>query len=641
MQRRVYLDTVPRREALDRLLSALREAGWGRRPAEEVSLDGAEGRITAAPVAARRSVPHYNAAAVDGYACRAEDTKGASERDPLRLSLQESAFPVDTGDVLPAGCDAVIMVEDVHLPGDGSVEITSAAAPWQHVRPVGEDIVATEVIVPAGTVLGAMEMGALLAAGVSRVSVVRRPVVHFIPTGDEIVPPSSAPLAPGQIPEFNSATVGGMLAAWGADFHLLPVVPDEPARLRAALEGSLERADLVIVCAGSSAGSEDYTAAVLGDLGTVLVHGVAIRPGKPVVLALVDGKPVIGLPGYPVSAVLAADLLIRPLVEWARGALIPRRERARAQLARPIVSPPGAEEYVRVRLAVVGDRLRAAPLPRGAGALTSLVKADGWIQVPLGSEGLAAGAEVEVELLRSRTEVEGTLLNMGSHDVLLDLLDSLLRANHPGRRLASAHVGSLAGLMALARGEAHLCTSHLLDEESGEFNVPYVRKYLPGRRMCLVNLALRQQGFIVPPGNPQGVNSFADLARPDVRFINRQKGSGTRVLLDYHLSRAGLAPDDIRGYEREEYTHLAVGAAVQAGSATCGLGVLSAARALGLDFRPVVDERFDLVVPAETYELPAFQQLLAVIRSEEFRREGLALGGYEFEHTGEEMWLDA
>lgn len=630
-ERAIYLSDVPLDEALDRWIGALRRRGLlTPLPGEPVPTVEALGRVTAEPVTALRSVPHYHAAAMDGIAVRAEETYGASETAPVRLPSGRYV-PVDTGDPLPDGTDAVIMIEDIHE-AEGEVEITAGAVPWQHVRAAGEDVVATELLLTSNHVLRPVDLGALVAAGVHTVRVRRRPRVLLIPTGDEVVDPTG-PLRPGQIPEFNTVMLAAEVSRWGGETMRHPVVSDDPDRLAQALV-CVEEVDLVVTNAGASAGAHDHTVGVFRRLGEVLVHGVAIRPGKPVILGIVRGKPAIGLPGYPVSTMLTLDLFARPVIYALQGLVPPARDRLRAKLVRKVHSTMGIDEFVRVSAGRVGDQIIAAPLTRGAGLVTSLVRADGWLVIPRTSEGVGAGTEVDIELLRPRSAIEATVMVAGSHDVALDVLADFLRRLHPSAGLTSAHVGSLGGLLALRRGEAHMAGIHLLDEASGEYNVPYVRRHLPDRPVTLVTLAHREQGLLVARGNPREIRTIADLARPDVRFVNRQRGAGTRLLLDYELRRIGLSPRQIQGYDREVYTHMAVAAAVASDAADAGLGILAAARAMGLDFVPVARERFDLAVPEEHLTDPLVQRALAILERDDFRLAVAALGGYDPAQAG-------
>ena len=633
--RRYYLSNIPLDQAVERFHDALRQAGaLSRSPAEEVPVEDAGGRVTAGPVWAQVSSPHYDSAAMDGIAVSAADTTGASETSPIRLTVGEQAVWVDTGDPVPDGYDAIVMVEHVHEIDEATVEIQAPVPPYYHVRPLGEDMVASELLLPESHVLRPVDLGACAAAGVTKVLVRVRPTVAIIPTGSELVAAGSVAAA-GEIVEFNSIILAGLVEEWGGHAARLAPVPDDLDRLRNALREAVRRHDIVIINAGSSAGSEDYTARIVEEMGELIVHGVAYRPGHPVVLGVVQGKPVLGIPGYPVSAVLTCELFVKPLVELKLGVQAQRRRRVEAIMARKVVSPMGEDEHVRVALGRVGERMVATPIQRGAGVITSLVRADGLLTVPRLSEGVEAGSKVEVELLRPVEEIERKIVATGSHDLTLDLLASLLRRNDPGLTLGSSNVGSLGGLMALRRGEAHLAGSHLLDEETGEYNVPFVRRYLEGREIVIVRLVGRTQGLMVPSGNPLGIASLEDLFRDGVSFVNRQRGSGTRVLLDYKLKRLGPEPHRIAGYEREEYTHLGVAAAVAAGRADTGLGILSAARAMGLGFVPLLNEQYDLIIPADFYDGDLLAPLLGLIRSDEFKCEVEALGGYDTSRTGE------
>ncbi len=639
MPRTVYLEDIPLEEALARFWRALERRGRLQPlEGEEVGVTEALGRVTAEPVFARTSVPHYHAAAMDGIAVRAEDTLGASETSPLRLSLATQATWLDTGDPMPPGRNAVVMAEQVQQVGEGEVEILAPVAPWQHVRPMGEDLVATELVLPESRVLTAADLGAVAAAGHTAVNVRRRPRVAVLPTGTELVEPGAA-LKPGDIVDFNSVVLASQVREWGGEACRVPPTPDDRALILDRVAAALETHDVVVVNAGSSAGSEDYTASIVAELGELLVHGVAIRPGHPVVLGISSGgTPLVGIPGYPVSAILTNELFVRPLVYRLQGLAVPERPTLKARFTRKLLSPMGEEELVRVKVGQVGEQTVASPLSRGAGVIMSLVRADGIVRVPRFSEGLHAGAEVEVELLRRPDEVRKTIVASGSHDLALDLLSNELAKVVPGASLASSNVGSLGGLIALSRGEAHLAGSHLLDEESGEYNVSYVQRYLPDRRVVIVTLVGRVQGLILPPGNPKGLATLEDLARPDVLFVNRQRGSGTRVLLDYQLKQRGLEPGRIRGYEREEYTHLAVAADVASGAADVGLGILAAARALDLEFVPLFQERYDLIIPREFYDAPVLAPLLGIVRGPRMRSQVERLGGYDVSSMGRVVW---
>lgn len=637
-ERKVFLDNRPWEEAREEFLEALKNIGFLHpTPGEKIPTQEALGRVTAEAVYALLPSPHYVGAAMDGIAVRVEDTWGASEGVPRRLALGKEAWVVDTGDPLPEGFNAVIMLEDVTFIDEDTVEIYAPAIPWQHVRLPGEDILAGEMLAPANHLLTAFDLAAFLSAGVTVVKVHRKPRVAILPTGSELVSPTSTP-QPGQILETNSVMLASLIQQWGGEPQVLPITPDDYDLLKERLKLALSQADIVLINAGSSAGREDYTARLVAELGRIFTHGVATKPGKPVILGLVEGKPVLGVPGYPVSAALCAELFLRPLVYIKQGLKPPEHPKARAILGRKIPSSLGREEFVRVRLAQVGERLVATPLGRGAGNIASLARADGILRIPRLSEGYPAGADVKVVLLKALEEIQATLVITGSDDPLLSILGDVLRRVYPGRRLAVAPVGSLAGLNVLQRGEAHGAGIHLLDPTSGTYNVPYVEEYLRGQQVVLVNLAYRQNGLMVAPGNPKNIKSLKDLVRPDVTFVNRQPGSGTRVLLDYHLELQGLEGKDIRGYEREETTHLGVAARVALGLADVGLGIYAAARAYRLEFVPVAVERFDLCFLREQWENPLVQDLVKVMASEEFRKAAQHLPGYDLKDCGQVVW---
>ncbi len=642
--RRYFLMDIPLEEATERWFGAMEQGGvLAPTSAELVPLEAPDilGRITAGPVWAAVSSPHYDAAAMDGIAVRAGDTAGATETRPVTLTVGPQAVWVDTGDPMPAGTDAVVMIEYVRRDDNDPdlLRVSDPVAPWQHVRPLGEDIVATELTLPENHRVTPADLGACAAAGLSKIPVRRRPVVTIIPTGNELTP-FNAPRKPGDIPEFNSLILSGMVREWGGEPVVSAPVPDDFGAIRRAVSDALASSDVVAINAGSSAGDADYTASVIESLGRLQVHGIAIRPGHPVALGIAGGKPVLGLPGYPVSAALTAELLLRPLLDRLLGAETPARPRIRARITRKVLSPIGEDEFLRVKLGRVGEKMTATPTQRGAGVVMSLVRSDGIVRIPRHTEGLEAGTEVDVELLRPEVDVENTVVAIGSHDLALDLMQSFLRRQRPVVNLASAHVGSLGGLAALRRGEAHLAGCHLLDTTTGEYNVAYIRRYLPDTPVAIVRLVGRTQGLITAPGNPLGVASLEELRRPEVRFVNRQRGSGTRVLLDYQLECMGVAPEAINGYQREEYSHLAVAAAVSGGSADAGLGILSAARALGLDFIPLLAEEYDLVIPMEHYRSERLQPVLALLNDnekigEEFRAAVNAMGGYDVSRMGE------
>ena len=397
---------------------------------------------------------------------------------------------------------------------------------------------------------------------------------------------------------------------------------------------ALEEADLVIINAGSSAGEKDYTFKIVEELGEVFLHGVATRPGKPTILGKAMDKPVIGLPGYPVSAYMSLEWFVKPLIFSYLGLPVPEREKLKVALGRRVTSELGMEEFVRMTVGFVDGRYIANPLTRGAGVTMSLVRADGLLVIPANSLGHEKNEEVELELYRSRLKLRHNLLAAGSHDLIIDLLATELKKRNPLLSLSSSHLGSMGGITAVGQGQAHLAGVHLFDPETGSYNIPYLKKLMPDQKFHLINLVYRMQGWMVPKGNPEHIETVKDLTRLKKGYINRQKGAGTRLLFDYLLEEAGLKAVDIYGYGREEHTHLNVAASVAAGTAGAGLGILPAARAFGLDFVPLVEERYDLLMNDSFYKSPEAKLLLEIITDPKFQEEVEALGGYSMRDAG-------
>ena len=569
---------------------------------------------------------------MDGIALAARVTFGASETTPVTLTSDQFTV-VDTGDPIPDGCDAVVMVEDVIKQDDGTVKLYGSAAPWQHIRQIGEDICAGEMLLPSYTRISPAAIGAMLAAGILQVAVLRRPVVGIIPTGDEIIPPTAEP-KPGDIIEFNSSIFSAILRQWDAEPKTFPIVPDKFDLIRAAVEKALNECDMVILNAGSSAGREDFSVSVIRELGEVLYHGIAIKPGKPAILGYRGPKPVLGAPGYPVSGILVLEELLKPLVNTWYHRSSRKDSTEEAVLSRAVVSGLKYQEFVRVRMGMVGDKLMASPLNRGSGVVSSFMKADGILEIPQGVEGYEAGSRVQIQLLRSRAELENTLVAIGSHDPLLDELSDMLHRADPDLYMSSSHVGSMGGIMAVRRNETHIAGVHLLDETDGSYNTAFIRRYFPKGGVRLVECVGRTQGLMVAPGNPLKLQGIGDITREGLRYVNRQKGSGTRILMDYLCKKEGIDTASVYGYDREEFTHTSVAAQIVSGTADAGMGIYSAAKLYGLDFLPVCIEQYDLLIPDEAWDTPMVQQLLRTLQSEEFRKRLTALGGYELGQPG-------
>ncbi len=633
MQRKIYIENIPCEQALQKFFKALEQKDYFKIESEEVEVLLSHGRITSQAVYTNRSSPHYAASAMDGIAVKASSTFAAHEANPVSLRKEQDYAEVDTGDSVPRQFDAVIMIEEVNFLDDHA-QIIKPAVPWQHIRSVGEDLVTHDMIVPVSTRIGPYELASFHTAGVEKVPVVKKPRVVIIPTGTELEEKASDNMEAGKIVESNSRMISALCAEWGAIPLRHEIVVDDPELLRQAVKKTKDNADILIICSGSSAGREDYTSSIIEEFGQVLVHGVAIRPGKPAILGIIDGKPVVGVPGYPVSAQLIFNLFARPLIFKKQGLKLPDSDKVTAFASRKIASSMGVDEYIYVNLAHIKDEYRAYPLNRGAGISSILVKTDGFICIERGNEGLQAGESCQVSLLRPRQEIDHSLIAIGSHDMTIDILGNVLKKQH-GIRLVSSNVGSMGGIMALRRQETHFAGIHLLDTESGVYNLSYLEKYLPGISWILLHLVKREQGLIIKKGNPLQISGLPDLLRSEVRYINRQNGAGTRILFDYLLAREGIDHETINGYNREEFTHLAVAAAVKNDACDAGMGIYASARALDLDFIPLSEERYDLCILPDLIGEQKLELLLEAIGSTVFRRHVSDFGGYNLEDSGQ------
>jgi len=646
---KIYLDDIPLEDARNRLQEKIQASGlWRILGVDRLKLDeNLVGRILAETLWARINSPHYHASAMDGFAVKSERTHGALETAPITLQYGEDTAYLDTGDPLPEWADAVIPIENVEpLNENGgtasdprqpnAIQVRAAVSPWTHVREMGEDMVATQLVLPQGHKLKPVDLGAAAGAGYDTLDVARKPKVAVIPTGTELVYPGD-PLQAGDIIEYNSIVLAAQVKEWGGEVTRIENTPDDYQRIKSEVIKAARDHDLVLLVAGSSAGSEDYSAQIVAKCGELLVHGVAVRPGHPVILGMIKGEegdtPIVGVPGYPVSAALTAEIFVEPLLAKWLGRVHARPEEVTASITRKVNSPAGDDEYLRVAVGYLGDKALAAPLSRGSGVITSLVKADGLVVIPRGVQGLQAGDPVKVRLYRSRDQLRNTIFVIGSHDLTLDLLAQFLSPFQ--RRLTSVNVGSLGGIMALKKGETHLAGSHLLDPASGEYNLTYIKQHIPDIPLRVVTLVGRTQGLFLAKGNPKNIQGLEDLNRQDLNFVNRQHGAGTRLLLDYHLGELGIPPEIVRGYDHEEYNHLAAAAVVASGRADCALGIEAASYALDLDFLPLYSERFDLLIPEVYARSELLAPLLDLLEDAKFRKAVAERPGYDVSQMGQ------
>lgn len=636
--RNIYLKSVEFHEAILSYEKAMKEKNIQGK-IETVDTKSALHRITGKPIFAADSSPNYSAAAMDGIVTMSEKTKGASETRPVILTKGQDFVYINTGGVVQEPYDTVIMIEDIVEIDEDHIEIRSSAPAWQHIREIGEDVVKGELILPSNHRIRPMDIGALLAGKVSELPLYRKPVVGILPTGSEIIDVTDSKER-GKIIDSNSYMFQGMVTEAGGIPKGYPVTRDDYDLLKKRILAGVKETDVFVINAGSSAGSKDFTAGVIKELGEVLIHGVAIKPGKPIILGFIENKPVIGIPGYPVSAFIDFKYFVQPIIEKLSGRK-PRTEATLfAKLSRRVVSSLKHEEFVRMKVGKVEEHYVATPLSRGAGVSTSLVKADGILRIPKGLEGYDKGAAVEIQLTKEPETIENTLVSVGSHDLVMDLLSDWLQYHDPEAGLSSAHVGSFGGVLALKNKECHMAPMHILDEEKGTYNKAMIEKSFPTEEMAILKLVKRSQGLMIQRGNPKGIKGMEDLTREDLHFVNRQRGAGTRILLDFYLKKLSIDPKAINGYERTLTTHTAVAAAVANDTADVGLGVYSAAKALGVDFIPIEWEDYDLVLPKKYLSDSRILWMIEQMQREGFRKIVGDLGGYQTGEIGDVYILE-
>jgi len=627
-KRKVYLKKMELSKALDMFMKEL-ESFFEHFGIEEIRTIDSLGRVTVSPIYANISVPSYNSAAMDGIALKSFKTFGASETNPIELILGKDFEYINTGNLMPEKYDSVIMIEDVEQVSKEKVIIRKSAYPYMNVRKIGEDVCKGEMIFPRFRLIQPQDIPYLLSAGIHKVNVLKKMRIAFIPTGDEIT--KTEILITGKIPETNSYMVKNYLEKFNCIVDVFDIVPDDPEKLTNTLKKAIKDYDMVLINAGSSAGNKDYTYIAIERLGKLLTHGLNLRPAKPVILGIVEEKPVIGLPGYPVACYMTVEEIVKPVVLKKNRLSEYQPQSIEAHFARKLQSPVADEEYLRVGVGRVGSRYVAFPLKRGSANISSICFMDGVVKIPIGIEILEEEQLVKVELLRSKHLVDKNIVIMGSHDLLIDLLADFLRKYDHELNIVKGNIGSLGGISVIKNDLAHLAGMHLFDPKSEEYNIPYLKRFF--NNFILVNLSYREQGFIVQKGNPKNIKSFEDLKR--VRFINRQRSAGTRILLDYYLQKNGISPSEIVGYENEEYSHVNLALKIKNNMADVGIGIKAAAKMFDLDFIPIAKERYDLLVNPTFLEDYRFEMMMNIIRSDDFKRAAEKLGGYDMSMSGE------
>ena len=621
-----FLTILSREEALARFEAALFPRAL---PSERRRLADALGCALSEDVTAPIDVPPFDRSNVDGFAVRASDLGSASEAAPVRLLLNDeviacgvaparpvlsgTATPIATGGPLPRGADAIVMVEHTQPSSARAIEIRRAASPGQFVSYAGSDIARGEALLRAGTIIGSREIGMLAASGIAEMIVARKPRVAVISTGDELVQPGQA-LRPAAIYDTNGAIVTAAINENGGEAHFLGAIPDNEAALEAAMRNALHESDMLVLSGGTSKGAGDVSHRIISRLGRpgIIAHGIALKPGKPLCLAVCDGKPVIILPGFPTSAMFTFHNMIVPLLRRMAG--LPPRSDAKVSAKVPvrIASELGRTEFVMVSLVEGADGLIAYPSGKGSGAITSFSQADGFLTIDALAGAMPAGTNAEVTLFTPRVRVPDLII-VGSHCTGLDLVTASLA--HAGLTVRAIAVGSLGGLAAAKRGECDLAPIHLFDDKTETYNTPYLSEgieLVPGWR--------RMQGIVFRKGDARFEGKTAQeavrsaLADPSCIMVNRNQGAGTRILIDRLLGEA--RPD---GYWNQPRSHNAVAAAVAQHRADWGMTIAPVAHASSLGFIPLAEEHYDFALVQTRRQRPAVQAFLAALASEDSR----------------------
>lgn len=623
---------VPLEEAQERWINELEfQKITPLTPPETISVKESRGRVTAEIIYAKVSSPHFYMSAIDGMTVKSSDTFLASET-PIKLKIGKQAIFIDTGMPIPEGFNAVIPIDEVKFHSVEIMEISRPANPWQNIKPVGEDLAAKEVIIPNNYLIRSLDVGAMLTGGVTSLKVREKPKAGIISVGEELVSPGN-PLKVGQIYESTSYILSNLATEYGALPRIYKACKKNKANIKARIKTILKEVDFLTIIAGKSEGTK-LLAEIISEMGDLILFGVNSKPGQSVCAGIIGNKCILGLPCYPVSTFISFELFAKPVIYKMLGIKFSNRETIRAILGREINSPEGIDEFLRVKIGLIDSKIVAVPISRGADILMSLVEADGIIKIESELTNVSMGSEVMVELLTAKENLKNNLLIAGTHDICLDIIGNTLLKNTPAVCLYSSNVGSHNGIKAIKEGNTHLAGIHLFDLETGEYNVPTVKKMLKNIPIILVNLFHRHLGLIVKKGNPKKIKDLHDLIRDDIKFINRNFTSGTRVVIDYFFAKLGINKEGINGYKDEVYNHMSLAAAISSGSADVGIGILAAARSLKLDFIPVIPERFDIIVPKIFLGNKNVQAFLQLLETKEFKKEVSALGGYDLTYTG-------
>jgi len=622
---------------IDEALGKLSEAIGGFKPLgiEEVELIESDGRILAENIVANVDAPPFDRSEVDGYAVNYRDIIGANEDTPVKLKIigkievgrkpnievkTGKTVEIATGAPIPRGANSVVMIEYTKAE-KGTVLVYQSTLPGEKIGQAGSDVMIGDTVLTKGVTLTPREVAVLAAIGHSKIKVYQRPNVSILSTGDEIVSPGSF-LPAGSIYDVNGITIRSLVEEVGASANYLGIVRDNYSKLRSKLSAALDTSDMVITSGSTSAGIGDIIYKVFNELGEpgLLVHGLKIKPGKPTVAGVVNGRIIIGLPGFPLSAMIAFHVFVKPILRSLLGLRQSKKENAvLSRFAYRFPAGKGKRQFVPVNIVSSSRGLVAYPITSGSGAASTLTRADGFVEVPENREFIDDNEEVEVRLLSSKLRL-AELNIIGSHCQGVNLV--IEKSEKLDAKIVN--VGSKGGWTAALNGEADIAGTHLLDEDTMEYNIPFLRKFNAENKIALVRGYVRNIGFILPKGNPKKIASFKDLFRDDVVFINRNIGSGTRTFIDHNLSKIEDTDNrgfKIRGYENEAKTHSAVAAAVAQKRADVGFGVECWASHYNLKFTHIAEEEYDFIIPKERIKKPAIQEFLTTLSLDLFKND--------------------
>jgi len=633
-QNKRYLDNYDLMDAFDRYLTDIKQQI--KLETEWVSTKESLDRISAKAVYAKASSPNYNASAMDGIAIKSALSALATESNPVLIEKSHYQY-VDTGDVISKEWDAVVMIEDVIWKDNDQAMITKSVGYFENVRPMGEDISQTQMIIPSFHLIRAVDLGPLMASKNEEVEVFKKLTTAILPTGNEIVDVATEKLEDGMIIDSNSSMIKGLTASLNLEAHTLPVCSDDYQQLKEVINQATKENDVLLINAGSSAGSEDYTVKIVEELGHVSVHGIAIKPGKPAILGLVNGAIVIGLPGYPVSTYIVFEQVFKPLINK----LFHQRneqEVIQATLTKTIYSSLKHLEFVRVKVGYLNEQFVCTPLARGAGISMSLAEADGMVIVPKQSEGYQKNNPVMVHLFKPSSSLKHKITSIGSHDLILDVLNDVLNQQDSPYSLSSSHVGSYSGLLALKNKETLIAPIHLLGSD-GSYNSQTVQALFKKEKMALIKGVKRKQVLAFAKGNPRNIRSIEDISRENLNYVNRQQGSGTAVLFDYLLTKNGMDKSDVVGYDFVMPCHFNVGAAIKNNTADCGLLIKSIANVMALDYIEVMAEDYDFVLYEKDLERPEIKSLINTLTSDFFKEKLEEFDCYDTKNSGQILIL--